>query len=112
MSESPPEKNESQKEEPSPRKSWVTPLIAMIVVLAIYVLSIGPVVGLYARGKISPANLSAVVTIYRPFDYVIDNIPFLGNLLNWYVKLWLPPPRIITRNPPPNPATNSPAPTK
>jgi len=73
------------------RGVWVAILVAgLVIVPSLYVLSTGPVLGLFARGYLSVETMNAVDRIYWPLDFVCDNMAPLARALDSYRQLWLP----------------------
>lgn len=62
----------------------------LIAVPLLYALSTGPVIGLFARGRLSAETMQAVDRLYFPLDQACDAAPPLGRLLDHYQMLWLP----------------------
>ncbi len=65
-------------------RSWASWLL---VVLVLYVLSMGPVGWVWRHGylHISAATLQ---TIYFPLLWLVKNCQPVSNILNWYFSLW------------------------
>ena len=63
--------------------------IVVFAVIALYVLSVGPVVRF--------AGLTTTVrSVYAPLEWIADETPF-GAPLEWYFDLWIArPPKIST----------------
>lgn len=61
-----------------------------VVLVIVYVLSLGPVNWLYENGHISGPALAFVQTLYLPLIWILLNTETLAELLNWYIELWWP----------------------
>jgi len=59
------------------------------LVLALYVLSVGPVARYY-RGKSTPPN--AVFNFYAPLIFLSKNVRPVENFFQWYVRVWTDEP--------------------
>jgi hypothetical protein len=59
-----------------------------LLVLLLYVLSYGPIMMMYAKGHISPAN-QIVWKFYTPIDWAYVRTP-LHKPLGMYLHLWVP----------------------
>ena len=78
---------------PDGRATIVLGLVALLIVLpALYVLSIGPAVGMYARGWL---HGEAYFTVYWPIIEIVHKPEreSLQDLLNSYCELFLPVPQ-------------------
>ena len=71
---------------PKEKSKRVNGFITVIVVLVIYVLSTGPAFLLYKKGKVSLANLDR---IYHPLNLLVDSVPAVKRITNWYIDLWV-----------------------
>lgn len=96
-------------------------VVAVVLLLALlpllYVLSIGPVVGLFSRGYLQIGPDSPVARFYAPLEYIHGEVPLLAQPLDWYVELWRKdepvspnPPVQYYATPPTGPPTAIPAP--
>lgn len=85
MNDSLQQANESRNEA-LPKKSWGPSIVGISVVLAIYILSTGPVCCLSKQGKIPDST----VMVYMPLIAFSEAIPPINDFFDWYVKLWLP----------------------
>lgn len=62
---------------------------ACVFVVAFYVLSVGPVVGLVDRGYISAEWVDTVLLPWIPLDWVYEAGPEnVRRGLDWYIGLW------------------------
>jgi|GEM_PF-1506207 len=73
-------------------RSLVVPaLVVAILVLLLplfYVLSIGPVIALEARGYLEIEEDSPIVYFYWPILWSAESFQFVEGLLEWYADLW------------------------
>ena len=70
---------------------WRSPIVAgsvLLILLAAYVLSIGPAYRLVFDGYLDPSWLSR---LYFPINWLCDKVGVLGALLQWYIDLWVEP---------------------
>ncbi len=81
---------EPEKQRPS-IAFWIT---GLMLLTAIYLGSLGPLVGAWERGWIPGDVCEAVFqTVYYPIAYVDENTSFfqthpVGEAYSWYVELW------------------------
>jgi len=69
------------------RRRW--PWAAMLLLFAMYVLSIGPIVWLQKNGYLSINSYIAILgTVYLPVLWLYGSKP-LGRVLDWYLSLWV-----------------------
>ena len=61
----------------------------VIILLVLYVLSIGPSFWLWMESMYLESG-PAIATFYYPLVLVCDWIPLFGDLVNWYIRLWWP----------------------
>ena len=71
----------------SKRRSPFGPVFAVVVLLVLYPLSYGPAWWLIMNGYISASVFSAV---YTPIYWLAENWEWFGDLLRWYIALWVP----------------------
>ncbi|NBR85075.1 MAG: hypothetical protein EBT61_06140 [Verrucomicrobia bacterium] len=83
MSDTPPDRKEAGDAPEGPRNPWVTYLVWAILVPVLYVLSIGPVVGLIARDYLP----EEVAYIYLPLEILPES---LYEPIRPYLEWWLP----------------------
>ena len=69
---------------PKKKSGWHNGLIAVVIVLVIYVLSIGPITRFVKNGSLS----FDVLIIYSPLLWVEDKSEATHRLFNWYVDVW------------------------
>lgn len=67
-----------------------TAIVGLMILLAFYFLSIGPVLWLESCGYL---NLDEGVGVpiayfYLPLEYVYDTVPVAAQVLDWYIDLW------------------------
>jgi hypothetical protein len=62
---------------------WLVVFIATVL-LAVYVLSTGPILWLGKHGYVS----AGIGVIYAPLVLLAELSPFIRDVLNWYVGLW------------------------
>jgi hypothetical protein len=87
--------------------------MAIVLALAIYVLSIGPAIRLALTGVIGE---SFIATTYKPLEFTAQHCRPLDLFLMWYIDKWRPPtaPTLVSPelllSPPaiPQPALSSP----
>jgi hypothetical protein len=72
-------------EEPK-KRSWPSIVWVGVSLLALYVLSTGPVGWLWDRGYISMRPLNAV---YAPLDWSYDHFSVVRHVLDPYLRLWV-----------------------
>jgi len=63
-------------------------LIRMAVLLALYVLSIGPMYWSWYGAKVGLGSPLFLV-FYRPLEIAAALVPAVGHFLNWYISLWI-----------------------
>jgi hypothetical protein len=64
--------------------------LALLLLLLAYVLSIGPVVGLHRRGRLSVRPDSLTRRVYYPLGWAGSRFPPLRNAVEWYLSWWKP----------------------
>lgn len=64
--------------------------MTIVMLLAIYVLSIGPTVWLLASGKVPSWIGTALMFPYFPLILIAFVSDSARDLLNWYIQLWAP----------------------
>ncbi len=80
-------------------------IVAVLVLVSVYMLSVGPAVWLQTRGYIGAGRLQ---TIYQPVVAVANTCQPLNNALHWYLTLFAPAlPRPPVSAMPPAPAASS-----
>ena len=72
----------------SPAASVLVVLGAMLTLATVYALSMGPMLWLATHGYLSDGMRSVLSKVYEPLWIVAGYIPFLKQLLFWYVGLW------------------------
>ena len=71
-------------------KSPVATVSAWLLgLLVLYVLSIGPVIGLAERGMISPDGCEVIKVVYTPLEDLTD-VPGVSTILLDYIYWWVP----------------------
>ena len=75
-------------------------VVVLFVLSTLYVLSIGPVMGLFARGYLSVEAMNAIDKIYWPLDVVCSVASPLQRSLDTYRNLWLPKQALLPFAPP------------
>jgi hypothetical protein len=60
-------------------------LIVLVVLPALYVLSVGPVAWLYLKGHVS---LDVFNLVYMPLNFAAAHCQPIGDGLVWYLGLW------------------------
>ena len=66
--------------------SWITTLWIGAIVVALYVLSVGPVAKMYDnKGKDVPKT---VQVFYAPIEFLYERVPIVERGLDWYLELW------------------------
>ena len=85
----------SQQPAPSPDRngfSWLAWLSGFVqrtfIMLAIYVLSIGPLYWQWYGGRFAGGS-AWLAAFYEPLRIASERIPPFGNWMNWYVNLWI-----------------------
>jgi len=76
---------------PKPRKlpGIGTVIVSVVVLLVLYVLSLGPVWWLYCNGCLSGQEVDFLArTIYFPLKYLYDKFEWAEWLLDAYQALW------------------------
>lgn len=72
------------------RERWAKrTAIAMILVLAAYPISIGPVIWFSHNGWFPNWAARPLAYLYFPLDY-LETVPPLGQILEWYMEAWTP----------------------
>jgi hypothetical protein len=64
--------------------------IVLLLLLALYVLGIGPLDALEAKGYIQPGSVAmrCYVTVYSPLLWLANNCEPFGEAIRWYARLW------------------------
>jgi hypothetical protein len=76
---------------PSSPLSWIASILATLVLLvALYVLSTGPVCGLSHRGYLGPHGGYFLACFYAPVEYACDS-ELVCRMLVPYISFWMPP---------------------
>jgi hypothetical protein len=76
-------------QQPNPRKSWLAPcVVATVILLVLYVLSIGPQRWLYKRGYLGQNPEPAILAFYWPLRVVADHCEPIRTALVWYGSFW------------------------
>ena len=65
--------------------TWV---VVGFCLLAIYVLSAGPVEKLAYGGYMGGNPIPSLVVFYAPLIWATDNNPFANRFFGWYMKFW------------------------
>jgi len=63
-------------------------LLSLVIFLAVYVLSIGPLYWKWYAAKVGVGSPIYLI-LYRPLEQLAGWIPSLGHFLNWYITLWI-----------------------
>ncbi len=74
-------------DEPKKRRSWRTWICWSLALLALYVLSIGPMSGFFGITS-DPWPRLAYDWFYTPLWWVCDRVPPVGRAVEWYMDLW------------------------
>lgn len=78
-----------QGEEPQGWREYIVASIEqMIILLGVYIFSIGPMYWIWLESK-QVDGTYAFAVIYEPLWILAGIIPPLGEWLNWYVRLWI-----------------------
>jgi hypothetical protein len=85
MNDSPQATPETESAEPSRKKSFAPVIYGTLIVLALYVLSTGPMCRLVFQFKISTTTFAKV---YQPLIGLGASSPAVQNLFEWYVHFW------------------------
>ena len=67
----------------------IVSLIAIVVMVSLYVFSIGPAALLRDHGMMTQATF---LRLYAPIGWLYNNVPFVREVLEWYLKLWVQEP--------------------
>ncbi|GDY12177.1 hypothetical protein LBMAG53_10550 [Planctomycetota bacterium] len=73
---------------------WVSCALATLILVVLYVLSIGPVAWLYFHDTLPPGWYpypGSVPHIYTPLTWTCERLGLETQLL-WYIGLWIPLP--------------------
>ena len=75
-----------------PKKSgaWIKIPVVAVLLLVLYVLSIGPAVRYHSTARLKaddPRNI-VIVNLYVPINWVCDRSMFVRESLEWYTNLW------------------------
>jgi hypothetical protein len=87
MNESPCKPAHEEWEDPYPKeksRGWIR---RSFLLLAFYVLSVGPLSRLETNGR---SSLSTIQFIYKPLVALGNKSATAKNILTWWMKLWLP----------------------
>src|SRR4051812_30348485 len=79
----------SDEKDPKRGKGWLTWLAVALIVLALYVLSVGPTFRLSMRSQSARRTWRAV---YAPLIWLLDQNNPVARVFGAYVDLWVPPP--------------------
>ena len=60
----------------------------MVILIGVYLFSIGPMYWIWLGAKYVDGNYY-VAALYEPLWRLCGAIPFLGDWVNWYVRLWI-----------------------
>ena len=60
--------------------------MGVLVLLPIYVLSVGPALWFCNHGYMSE---DAITPFYAPLKWLVERSELIGNVMRWYVALWL-----------------------
>jgi hypothetical protein len=78
----------------APRSRNLAPALCSLALLLplFYVLSTGPVLGLYHRGYLGANSGWYVSTLYHPLECACGTSPTFTRVIVWYATLWMPTP--------------------
>ena len=78
----------------APRTRNLAPALCSVALLLplFYVLSTGPILGLYHRGYLGANSGWYVSTLYHPVERVCVTSPTFSRVVIWYAMPWLPRP--------------------
>jgi hypothetical protein len=96
MNQSPDEKTDTEESEASPRKRCGRPAIGVVVILFLYVLSIGPTISMSDHGAFSNRTAQLLGKFYFPLEYACEHLPFADKVLETYIELWRPDTLVTT----------------
>jgi len=71
------------------RNSSAAWLIAVVVLVVLYTLSVGPFVWLSEHGVLSPAAVQRIQFLYYPIAWLRDNNTVCEVIINWYLGFWM-----------------------
>jgi len=71
-----------------PRTVWTT-LLAGLLVLVVYPLSIGPAVWLQRHGYLEGWPQKAYGIIYGPVSWAVVQFEWCRRLADWYIAFWV-----------------------
>ena len=60
----------------------------MVILIGLYLFSIGPMYWIWLEAKYVDGNYY-VAALYEPLWRLCGVFPFLGDWVNWYVRLWI-----------------------
>jgi len=77
---------------PTRKRRIPTPLVVMapVVFVIVYVLSLGPLFWMATHGRVSIRTLQLVQVLFVPLAWLGDKIPWVEYFLDWYMRLWAP----------------------
>jgi len=71
------------------RRSPVSLVIgAPIVLVIVYVFSVGPMVWLVESGHISGNAFGSIAILYAPLNWLYYHISWVEYFFDWYIELW------------------------
>jgi hypothetical protein len=59
--------------------------IVVVFLLALYVLSPGPLMLLHSRGVFTDGQLQALVAVWAPLQWLYDEVAFVQAFYDWYM---------------------------
>jgi hypothetical protein len=65
--------------------SVISTVGAVFLLVALFVLSLGPVAKLYSKKLIPPSAEAAIESVYAPLIYLVSHSPSAGRLYLWYL---------------------------
>ena len=79
------------------KRGWGTWIAAVVLLPALYVLSIGPAARLILARPAPPVAISLTVAFYTPLIVACDSTKPTREGLQWYVSLWADNVAILAR---------------
>jgi len=72
------------------RSRFLVAFVVFLVLLAVYVLAIGPLDALEAKGYIKPGSVAMkwYEAVYFPPLWLANNCEPFGDAIRWYSRLW------------------------
>lgn len=71
------------------RTHLVVPAVATVALPVLYVLSVGPIEWLDAKGWLPLSTYDALDAFYTPLEFLCDRSLWFRKFLVWYESLWL-----------------------